>query len=77
MLEWDHNLNTLYVNRPNGKVLMERKMNPLSCAHHKKYVHIPLLLHTCNIVSKPHCGQGDNDKVRRLQVSPVLHLLEN
>lgn len=32
---------------------------------------------TCDIVSKPHCGQGDNYKIGRLQESPLLHLLEN
>ena len=34
-------------------------------------------LYTCNIVSKPHCCQGDDYKVGRLQESPLLHLLED
>lgn len=32
---------------------------------------------TCNIVAKPHCRQGDDYKVGRLQKRPLLHFLEN
>lgn len=34
-------------------------------------------LYTCNVVSKPHCGQGDNDEVGWFQQGPLLHLLKN
>lgn len=34
-------------------------------------------LYTCNIVSKPHCGQGDNHEVGWFQQGPLLHLLKN
>lgn len=35
------------------------------------------LLYTCNVVSKPHRCQGDDNKIGRLQKSPLLHLLED
>lgn len=32
---------------------------------------------TCDVVSKAHRGQGDNDKIGRLQQGPLLHPLEH
>ena len=41
----------------------------MDCSRSKGY--------TCDIVSKAHCGQGDDYEIGRLQQGPFLHLLEH